>query len=195
MGAAQLSTGCRKHDHDDDRAGGAAWRNFALPQLACSPRCVHAVDRAAQDRGSVNPPPLPPLAHPDDPGDAGQGIVRPQDRARETRNAHHRLLRQGLPRRRRGAADQRPDLAGDAAFAQPQLGPSEAGAIPGTAGRAGAEDRLARPPGRATCRSRAAARCAPAMPATRSASTPTSGSRPCPTASSRGWSGRKCRRP
>ena len=35
-----------------------------------------------------------------------------------------RLLRQGLPRRRRGAADQRPGLAGDAPVAQPQLGPS-----------------------------------------------------------------------
>ena len=47
-------------------------------------------------------------------GHPGEGTVRPQDRPRQDGRAHHRLLFQGLSRRRRGAADQRRDLAGDA---------------------------------------------------------------------------------
>ena len=33
---------------------------------------------AAQDRGTLDPKPLPPLANPDDPEHARQGVVRPQ---------------------------------------------------------------------------------------------------------------------
>ena len=40
--------------------------------------------------------------------------------------ARHRLLRQGMPRRRRGAAHRRSGLAGHAPLAQPQLGPPRA---------------------------------------------------------------------
>ena len=54
--------------------------------------------------------------------DAGQGIVRPQADAAARPGAADRLLRRRLPRRRGGAADHRPDLAGHAAVAQPQLG-------------------------------------------------------------------------
>ena len=60
----------------------------------------------------------------------------------------HRLLRQGLPRRRHRAADQRPDLAGDAALAQPQLGTSEPGAIPRAAVPERHQGRLVRAPRR-----------------------------------------------
>ena len=38
-----------------------------------------ASSRVAQDKGTVNPKPLPPLANPNDPELAAQGIVRPQD--------------------------------------------------------------------------------------------------------------------
>ena len=60
-----------------------------------------------------------------------------------------RLLPARLPARRRRAAGQRSDLAGHAAVAQPQLGPSLAGQVP-RALRAGRRqgDRLARRPGR-----------------------------------------------
>ena len=61
---------------------------------------------------------------PNDPQARRQGTVRPQGAAGGDAAAGDRLLCQGLHRRRRGAADQRRDLAGDAAVAQPQLGPS-----------------------------------------------------------------------
>ena len=62
--------------------------------------------------------------------------------------AHRRLLRQRLSRRRRSPADQRPDLAGDAALAQPELGPSGDGQFPRTPLRKRREGRMARPPRR-----------------------------------------------
>ena len=76
------------------------------------------------------------------------------------------------------------------ALAQPQLGPSGAGAISRAAGRQGA----ARPAGpgfsSATCRSRAAARCSPAyQPSGRPRRRYLAHAR-CPTASSRGQSAR-----
>ena len=68
-------------------------------------------------------------------------------------------------------------LAGDAAVAQPQLGHPAAlasGAAGGRRARTGWPGYLSE-----TCRSRAAVRCSPAMPAIRSGSTPISGSRRC----------------
>ena len=78
----------------------------------------------AQDPGTLHPKPLPPIANPDDPKVAGQGAVRARDERRAARGAVDRRLRQGLRRRRDGAAGRRRDLAGDAPVAQPQLGPS-----------------------------------------------------------------------
>ena len=105
-----------------------------------------------------------------------QGIVRPQAAAGGNADACDRLLRQGLHRRRRSAADHRRHLAGDAAVAQSQLGASRHGQAAGTAVRQGAQGRgLARASWSATCRSRAAARCSPVTPAIRSDWTPTSG--------------------
>ena len=48
---------------------GAAWRNAArrAAPLLCTALLWMPQGAAAQDRGSVNPEPLPPLAHPDDP--------------------------------------------------------------------------------------------------------------------------------
>ena len=129
---------------------GAAWRNAArrAAPLLCAALLWAPQDAAAQDRGSVNPEPLPPLAHPDDPATPAKELFGRKTAPAKMERAHHRVLRQGLSRRRHGAADQRRDLAGDAPFAQSQLGPSEPGAIPGTAVRQGAADRLARSPGR-----------------------------------------------
>ena len=81
------------------------------------------------------------------PKTAGQGIVRPARDRGAVGGALARLLCQRLPCRRRRGADQRPDLAGDAAVAQPQLGPSGPGALPGELSEKGTS-RLARPPGR-----------------------------------------------
>ena len=98
---------------------------------------------AAQDRGTLDPKPLPPLANPDDPNTAGQGPVRPQADARGRSQARAIGYYTGrLPRRRRRAADQRQDLAGDAAVAQPQLGPPQPDQVPRALRRQGAEDRL-----------------------------------------------------
>ena len=80
--------------------------------------------RAGQ--GTLDPKPLPPLANPERSRGAGQGAVRTRDEPRAARGAGDRQLRQGLRRRRDGAAGRRRDLAGDAPVAQPQLGPSEA---------------------------------------------------------------------
>ena len=71
----------------------------------------------------------------------------------------HRLLCQGLSRRRRRAADQRQDLAGDAAVAQSQLGPSgrwwrSSNSSPSKAPRSAGAGSWS-----ATSRSRAADRC------------------------------------
>ncbi len=72
---------------------------------------------SAQDLGTVDPKPLPPVEHPDANTPAKQLFGRkttpvPLD------GAVDRLLHHGCLRRRRGAAGQRPDLAGDAAVAE-----------------------------------------------------------------------------
>jgi len=99
---------------------------------------------------------LPALAKPNDPR-PGQGALRPQGRACQARSAHHRLLRKGC-------------LAGGMAL--PINGQTwqvmrlsrnrnwgiRAWCSSRAAGRPGAEDRLARAPGRRTCRNRAADR-------------------------------------
>ena len=60
------------------------------------------------------------------PQDSGARAFRPRhERGADGRRAH-RLLFAWLPRRRRGAARERPALAGHAAVAQSQLGPSAA---------------------------------------------------------------------
>ena len=59
----------------------------------------------AQEKGTLQPVALPPLAHPES---------GPDDR----------VLFARLPCRRAGAPCQRPGVAGDAAVAQPQLGSS-----------------------------------------------------------------------
>ncbi len=78
----------------------------------------------AQDKGTVNPKPLPPLANPNDPHIGAKELFGRKVLPAAIAGARARLLRQGLHRGRRGAADQRRQLAGDAAVAQPQLGPS-----------------------------------------------------------------------
>ena len=103
--------------------------------------------------------------------------------ASSMKSRRHRLLRQGLPGGRQGAARRRARLAGDAPLAQPQLGPPRPGRAARAAGRPRPRQRTAGTGcWSATCPSRAAGRCRRAMPATRSGSTPTSGSPPCPTA-------------
>ena len=89
--------------------------------------------------------------------------------------ARHRQLRQGLSRRRRGPADRRAGLAGDAAVAQPDLGPPGADRLHRAAGDRSAAPTAGRACWSATWRSRGAGRCAPATPRTRSGSTSTCG--------------------
>ena len=106
------------------------WR-FVLPGLAIA--TVATSVATAQDKGTVDPKPLPPLANPDDPKTPAKELFGRRATAAPLAGALHRLLRQGLPRRRRRDADQRQDLAGDAAVAQPQLGPSGPRRLPRTA--------------------------------------------------------------
>ena len=77
-----------------------AGQGHARPQAAAAAR---------QPRRSQNP---------------GQGSVRPRDDADRGADPLDRLLFPRLPCRGEGAAGRRRDLAGDAAFAQPLLGPS-----------------------------------------------------------------------
>ena len=98
-----------------------------------------AVSAWAQDKGTVNPKPLPPLANPNDPNTRRQGTVRPQGAAGGDADARARLLCPWLHRRRGRAADQRRQLAGDAAVTQPQLGPSRSGGAGQAPGGEGAQ--------------------------------------------------------
>ena len=87
----------------------------------------------AQDKGTVNPKPLPPLANPDDPKNPAKELFGRKAERRQHAGALDRLLHPRLSRRRRRAADQRQDLAGDAAVAQPQLGASGSRRLHGAA--------------------------------------------------------------
>ena len=81
--------------------------------------------------------------------DRRQGTVRPQGAAGGDADARARLLCPWLHRRRGGAADQRRQLAGDAAVAQSLLGASRPGRAGQAAGRQGAQGcGLAGHPGR-----------------------------------------------
>src|SRR5262249_18463861 len=133
-GAAELSTGCT-HDEDD----GAARRTLAqdgtmrpgttgdrtMRRRAAVGAIARARNRERAGQGHDKPAAAAAARQTRRSRNTRQGAVRPQDRAREFTSAHHRLLFQGLSRRRDGAADQRPDLASHATLAQPQLGPSE----------------------------------------------------------------------
>ena len=81
--------------------------------------------------------------------DAGQGAVRRRQDAGAAGSPLHRLLRQGMPRRRLRAAHRRAGLAGHAPLPQPQLGPSRPDRAGREARRRGqGARRLARPAGR-----------------------------------------------
>ena len=142
----------------DDQTKYAVCRNFA-----CWPPCVAVAvatsAATAQDKGTRQSAAAAAARQARRSRNPGQGTVRPPDDAGAARGAHHRLLRQGLPRRRHGAADQRPDLAGDAAVAQPQLGPSRPVQFLEHLADEGAQDSAGAGCWSATCRSRAAARC------------------------------------
>ena len=131
-----------------------------LTLLLISATVVSASAALAQDKGSVDPKPLPPLANPNDPKLGAKELFG------------RKLLPAAMPTRvvgfyakgciagAEGAADQWRDLAGDAAVAQSLLGriPTWWRCWSGWRPR-----RTRTPAGReswsATCRSRAAARC------------------------------------
>ena len=120
-----------------------------LIPLIIAMAAANAAGAWAQDKGTVHPKPLPPLANPNDPEDRRQGTVRPQGAAGGDAGAGARVLCPRLHRGRRRAADQRRYLAGDAVVAQSQLGASRPDRAGQAAGRKGAQGcRLARHPGR-----------------------------------------------
>ena len=150
----------------------------AAGALAAAERTAMAQTPAA----APSPPPKPAMTEQEkEKIPARQAAVRRQAIAVARQSRGHRLLPARLPARRRRAAGQRAHLAGDAAVAQPQLGPSQPGPF---------LERFAPLAAKATgwngilvgdWRSRAAGRRRPTTPATRSASTSTSGSCRCPT--------------
>ena len=80
-----------------------------IPRLILIPlltlmAAANAASVLAQDKGTVNPKPPPPLANPNDPKIARQRAVRPQgDRRPRCRRACIGFYAQRLPRRRRGS--------------------------------------------------------------------------------------------
>src|SRR4051794_20006698 len=78
---------------------------------------------AAQDLGSVDPKPLPALEHPDDPKTPAKELFGRKIAPTKAPARSVGFYSRGCRWRHR-ATDQRPDLAGDAAIAQPKLGPS-----------------------------------------------------------------------
>ena len=131
----------------------------------------------AQDKGTVDPKPLPPLANPNDPKLGAKELFARKLLPARNADAGDRLLFQRLHRGRRGAMpDQWRHLAGDAAVAQSQLGTSRSDrAFEAAVGQGAQGCRLAADYWSATWHSRAAARRSAAMPAIRSGSTPISG--------------------
>ena len=130
----------------------------------------------AQDKGSVDPKPLPPLANPNDPKIAAKELFgrKSLPAAMPTRvlgfYAHGCIAgAAGLPIN--GDTWQVMRLSRNRYWAHPDM----VALVKRLANKAHKEGRLARHCWSATCRSRAAARCSPAMPAIRSGSTPTSG--------------------
>ena len=157
---------------------------FAVAFLAC--------DAAnAQDKGTLHPVTLAPLSHPDDPNMLAKELFARKCDAGADASTLNRVLFQGLPCRWRGVADQRQELASDAALAQSQLGTSTLGGVPRATCRPGVERPAGAGSSLATCRNREVARCWLDTPAIRSVSTPISGSCLCPPASSPGWNGNR----
>ena len=99
---------------------------------------------AAQDLGTLETKTLPPLGKPDDPNTPAKELFGRKVQPAQHGGAFDRLLHARLSCRRRVAADQRQDLAGDADLPQPQLGPSEPGEDARASCQQGAVDRLAR---------------------------------------------------
>ena len=137
---------------------------------------ANAASALAQDKGTVDPKPLPPLANPNDPKIGAKELFgrKVLPAAMPTRvlgfYAHGCIAgAEGLPIN--GDTWQVMRLSRNRYWA-----PSRHGRAGEAAGREGAQGcRLARHIWSATCRSRAAARCSPATPAIRWGSTPTSG--------------------
>ena len=96
-------------------------RLILLP-LLLSRRCASAAAALAQDKGSVDPKPLPPLANPNDPKIGAKELFgrKVLPAAMPTRVIG--FYAKGCIAGAEAAADQRRHLAGDAAVAQPQLG-------------------------------------------------------------------------
>ena len=120
-----------------------------LTLLLMAATVVSATAALAQDKGSVNPKPLPPLANPNDPKLGAKELFgrKVLPAAMPTRVVG--FYAKGCIAGAEGAADQRRELAGDAAVAQPLLGASGPGGAGGAAGGQGAQGRrLAGNPGR-----------------------------------------------
>ena len=80
--------------------------------LICSALlCASAA--SAQDKGTLNPRPLPPLAHPDDPSTPAKALFGRASKPASLADTDDRLLFARLPGRRSGSAGQRSRLAGD----------------------------------------------------------------------------------
>ena len=100
---------------------------------------VNAASAWAQDKGTVNPKPLPPLANPNDPKIGAKELFGRKVLPAAMPTRVHRFLCPWLHRGRGRAADQRRQLAGDAAVAQSLLGTSRPGRAGQAAGGQGAQ--------------------------------------------------------
>ena len=109
-----------------------------LISCCCCAAIVSATAALAQDKGSVDAKPLPPLANPNDPKLGAKELFGRKVLPAAMPTRVRRLLRQWLHRGRGSAADQWRHLAGDAAVAQSQLGASRHGRAAGAAGGQGA---------------------------------------------------------
>ena len=78
-----------------------------LIPLLISMTLANAAAAWAQDKGSVDPKPLPPLANPNDPKIGAKELFGRKVLPAAMPTRVHRLLRQGLHRGRGSAADQR----------------------------------------------------------------------------------------
>ena len=98
-----------------------------IPRLILIPLLIlmaaaNAASAWAQDKGTVDAKAAAAAGQSQRSQDRRQGAVRPQGAAGGDADARARVLCPWLHRRRRGAADQRRHLAGDAAVAQSLLG-------------------------------------------------------------------------
>ena len=137
---------------------------------------ANAAGAWAQDKGTVNPKPLPPLANPNDPKVAAKELFgrKVLPAAMPTRvhgfYAHGCIAgAEGLPIN--GDNWQVMRLSRNRNWGHPDL----VALVKRLAAKSAQGCGLARAYWSATCRSRAAGRCSPATPAIRSGSTPTSG--------------------